>query len=108
MAMNKYDSIFLKHFAQLIGALFVVMILLMFVGHGIYSKQPKNESPRRAAEQAARIAPEGAAYAGATGQAAKAAAEEAARKAAQALVAYDGSTDGSVIFGKLCTACHGT
>jgi cytochrome c5 len=105
--MNKYDATFLKHFAQLIAGLFVIMIVLMFLGHRIYSSQPKNESPRRAAEQAARIAPEGAVFAGDTGKAAMAEAAEAAKKAAASQVAYDGSTDGSMIFGKLCTACHG-
>jgi cytochrome c5 len=106
--MNKYDSTFLKHFAQLIAGLMVLTVVLMFVGHGIYATMPKHESPKRAAEQAARIAPEGSAYAGSTGKAAAAAAAEAAKKAAAGQVAYDGTTDGSVIFGKLCTACHGT
>ena len=104
--MNKYDSTFLKHFAQLIGGLMVLTVVLMFIGHAIYAKMPKYDSPRRAAEAAARIAPEGAVYAGNTGKAAMAAAAEAAKKAAAAQVAYDGTLDGSVIFGKLCHTCH--
>ena len=105
---NKYDQTFLKHFAQLIGGLMVLTVVLGFIGHAIYSRVPKNESPRRAAEAAARIAPEGGVYAGATGKAAMAAAAEAAKKAAAAQVAYDGTLDGKVIFEKLCTLCHGT
>ena len=108
MSMNNFDSTFLKHFAQLIAGLMTVTVVLGFLGHWIYSNQPRNESPRRAAELAARIAPEGGVYAGNTGKAAMAAAAEAAAKAAAGQVAYDGTKDGSVIFGKLCTACHGT
>ena len=105
---NKYDQTFLKHFVQLISGLMLVTVVLGFIGHGIYARMPKNESPKRAAAAAARIAPEGAVYAGNTGKAAMAAAQEAAAKAAAGQVAYDGTLDGSVIFGKLCTACHGT
>jgi len=105
---NKYDQTFLKHFAQLLGGLMALTVVFGFIGHAIYSHMPKYESPRRAAEAAARIAPEGAVYAGNTGKAAMAAAQEAASKAAAGQVAYDGTLDGSVIFGKLCTACHGT
>jgi len=105
---NKYDQTFLKHFVQLISGLMLLTVVLGFIGHSIYARMPKNESPKRLAAAAARIAPEGGVYAGNTGKAAMAAAQEAAAKAAAGQVAYDGTLDGSVIFGKLCTACHGT
>ena len=105
---NKYDQTFLKHFVQLISGPMLLTVVLGFIGHSIYARMPKNESPKRLAAAAARIAPEGAVYAGNTGKAAMAAAQEAAAKAAAGQVAYDGTLDGSVIFGKLCTACHGT
>lgn len=108
MSTNQYDSTFLKHFAQIIAGLMGVTVFLILLADHIYSSKPGYENPVREAETNARIAPEGAAYAGNTGKAAMEAAAEAARKAAAAQVAYEGTTDGSVIFGKLCTACHGT
>lgn len=108
MALNKYDAVFLKHFAQIIAGLMGVTVILMILAYHIYAGVEPYANPRRDAEVAARIAPEGGVYAGATGKAAMAAAAEAAAKAAAAQVAYEGTTDGSVIFGKLCTACHGT
>jgi len=108
MSTNQYDATFLKHFAQIIAGLMGVTVLLIVLANGIYSSREPYQNPRREAEIAARIAPEGGVYAGNTGKAAMEAAAEAAKKLAMSQVAYDGTTDGSVIFGKLCTACHGT
>jgi cytochrome c5 len=108
MSNNSYDNTFLKHFAQIIAGLMLVTVVLMGLAYSIYASRDPYTNPRREAEVAARIAPEGSAYAGSTGKAAMEAAAEAAKKAAAGQVAYEGTTDGSVIFGKLCTACHGT
>ena len=110
MSNNQYDATFLRHFAQIIAGLMGVTVLLILLAHHIYSGQPgyENANPVREAETSARLAPEGGVYAGNTGKAAMEAAAEAAKKLAASQVAYDGTTDGSVIFGKLCTACHGT
>ena len=67
---------------------------------------PAEVSPVAAKRTQDRIAPVGAVYAGATGAAAQAAAASAAAAAAASQVAYGGTTDGSVIFGNLCTGCH--
>jgi cytochrome c5 len=108
MSTNEYDATFLRHFAQIIAGLMVLTVFLIVLASWIYAGKNQYENPRREAEVAARIAPEGGVYAGNTGKAAMEAAAEAARKVAASQVAYDGTTDGSVIFGKLCTACHGT
>ncbi len=105
---NKTDLVFLRHFAQIIAGLFAVMVLLIVGASWIYSNHPPQPSPRQVADVQARIAPVGGVYAGETGRAAQAAAAEAALKAAAAQVAYEGTLDGSVIYGKLCQACHQT
>lgn len=104
--MKSTDSVFLKHFAMVIGFLVGVTVLLMVVAFVIHLGRPVEES--RAAQIALeqRIAPAGAVYAGETGRAAMLAAEDAAKAAAATQVAYDGTLDGSVIYGNLCGACH--
>ncbi len=103
------DAVFLKHFAQLISALIVLALVLIGLSSLVYSKANK---PARTANQAAvveqRLAPVGGVHAGETGRAAIAAAEEAARAAAASQVAYGGTTDGSMIYTNLCSACHGS
>ncbi len=105
---NPTDAVFLKHFAQVIAGLFVVMVLLILGAHWIYTRHPPAPNPKAVAQVDARLAPVGGVFAGDTGRAAMAAAAEAAKAAAAAQVAYDGTLDGAVIFGKLCQACHGT
>lgn len=105
---NPTDAVFLRHFAQIIAGLFVVMLLLIFGAYWIYGQHRPAANPRAAAQVDARLAPVGGVFAGDTGRAAMAAAAEAAKAAAAAQVAYDGTLDGSVIYGKLCQACHGS
>lgn len=104
--MNKHDLVFLKHFAQLIGALAVLTVLLILGAMYLYGQHPREESEMMAAATNARIAPVGNVYAGETGVAAMAAAKAAAADAAKGAVAYEGTLDGAVIFEKLCGACH--
>ena len=102
------DAVFLKHFAQLIAALMLVAVVLIAIAAHIYGSAVKPVSNAHAQLVAQRLAPVGGVHAGETGRAAIAAAEEAARKAAASQVAYGGSTDGSLIYTNLCSACHGT
>ncbi len=104
--MNKTDLTFLKHFAMVIGGLMLVTLVLIVGARWIYGGHLPAPSAISAAKTATRIAPIGDVYAGATGQAAMAAAKAAAAEAAKGQVAYDGTLDGSVIYGKLCSACH--
>ncbi len=100
------DSVFLKHFAMLIGFLVVVAILLGALAMWIYDRNPPPQNPNRAKVVEQRIAPVGGVYAGDTGRAAMQAAQEAAAKAAASQVAYGGTTDGHAIYGQLCHSCH--
>ena len=112
--MTKTDSVFLKHFSQIIAGLSVFTLLLivyaMYVHHHFYNDPERGIGAERNAAMTqaadARIAPVGAVFAGETGRAAQLAAEKAAAEAAAKLVAYDGTLDGAVIYGKLCGSCH--
>ena len=104
--MRNYDLDFLKKFALVILFLELVTHGLMFLGYHLNKAIPAEVSPIAAQRTQNRIAPLGAVYAGATGAAAQAAAGAAAAAAAASQVAYGGTTDGSVIFGNLCTGCH--
>ena len=106
--VTKTDSVFLKRFAMLIGALAVVAVLLMALAAHIYSNNPPPQNPDKQKLTEARIAPVGGVYAGDTGRAAMQAAQDAAAKAAASQVAYGGTTDGKTIYGNLCHSCHDT
>ena len=106
--MRNYDLDFLKKFSFVIGFLMLVTAGLIVFAHHLHGVIPTEISPDAQKRIDARIAPAGAVYAGATGAAAQAAANAAAAASAASQVAYGGTLDGSVIFGKLCTACHGT
>lgn len=104
--MRNHDIDFLKHFSMVIGFLAVVTLGLILFAHYLNGLVPAEASPSAIRNTEARIAPVGDVYAGATGAASQAAAAAAAKAAATSQVAYGGTTDGSVIFGNLCTGCH--
>ncbi|CAN5237174.1 c-type cytochrome [soil metagenome] len=104
--MRNHDLVFLKHFSQVMAFLVGVTILLILLGIYINGQKPPEPNPVAEAATLARIQPAGAVFAGSTGAAAQAAAAAAAADAAKGQVAYDGTLDGSVIFGNLCTGCH--
>jgi len=104
--VRNYDLEFLKHFSMVIGFLVVVSLALLWLAHHLNGVIPPEVSPSAVRATQARIAPAGDVYAGATGAASQAAAAAAASAAAAAQVAYDGTMDGSVIFGNLWTGCH--
>ena len=106
--VSQTDTVFLKHFAQLIGALMLVAAVLIAIAAYVYSGANKPVATSQSEIIERRLAPVGGVHAGETGRAAIAAAEEAARQAAASQVAYGGTTDGSVIYNNLCSACHGS
>ena len=105
-AVRNYDIVFLKHFSQIIAVLVSITIALILLGMYLNGNKPVEPTPSAQAATLARIKPIGAVFAGATGAAAQAQAAAAAADAAKGTVAYDGTLDGSVIFGNLCTGCH--
>jgi len=104
--VRNYDLEFLKKFSLVIGFLVLVTLGLMAGAYYVHLQLPPEVSPVAAKQTQARIAPAGAVYAGSTGAAAQAAANAAAAAQAASQVAYGGTTDGSVIYGQLCTGCH--
>ena len=104
--VRNHDRVFLKNFSLVMAVLVAITIALILAG--VYLNGLKPVEPNRAAEAAtvARIQPVGAVFAGSTGAAAQAAAAQAALDAAKGQVAYDGTLDGAVIYGQLCTGCH--
>jgi cytochrome c5 len=104
--VRNYDLEFLKKFSLVIGFLVLVTLGLMAGAYYVHLQLPPEVSPVAVKQTQARIAPAGAVYAGSTGAAAQAAANAAAAAKAASQVAYGGTTDGSVIYGQLCTGCH--
>jgi cytochrome c5 len=112
--MTKTDAVFLKRFSQIIAGLMVftlgLILYSIYVHNHFYSDEKRGIGQERAEVMMQRadasIRPLADVYAGETGLAAKAAAEKAAAEAAAKLVAYDGTLDGAVIYGKLCGSCH--
>lgn len=104
--MRNYDLEFLKRFSMVIVFLVAVTIgLIIFASH-LNGSLPQAADPAATQRVNDRIAPVGAVYAGQAGQVALAAAEAAAKAAASSQVAYGGTTDGAVIYERLCGACH--
>lgn len=103
---EEHDRQFIKTFSAVLAGLVaftVVIIVLALIIH-----QREFDGEQSAARQAAveeRLKPVAGIYAGETG---RAAAQEAAQAAEseQAEVAFDGSTDGEMIYGRVCAACH--
>lgn len=105
--MQKTDLVFLKNFALLIVALFVVMLILIALGWGIFAREGFHaDNAAKVAEISARIAPIGGVYAGDTGRSAMVEAQRAAQAALAATVAFDGALDGALIYQRVCGACH--
>lgn len=106
--MRNHDLVFLKHFSMVILFLMGVTAVLLVFAHYMHGTAPHEVDPRVAQRTQARIRPVAGVYAGETGAAARAAAAQAARAAAASQVAYEGTLDGSVVYGNLCSACHGS
>ncbi len=102
------DRTFMRHFAIMIAMLGCTAVVFIIVGTLVWSSLPKDNNQLEVQQAGARITPVAAVYAGDTGRAAMAAAKAASDKAAASQVAYGGTTDGKVIFDKLCTTCHST
>jgi cytochrome c5 len=106
--VRNHDLVFLKHFSQVIGFLVAITIGLILLGLYFNSRQEPEPNPVAERATVERIRPVGGVYAGSTGAAAQSAAKASAAAAAAGQVAYEGTLDGSVIYGALCSACHGS
>lgn len=102
---EQHDRIFIRHFSIVVGALMAFTVLIILLALWIHSTQDREPGTAREAAKEERLQPVAGVYAGETGRAqARAEAEAAAADAPQ--VAFDGSTDGEMIYGRVCAACH--
>jgi len=118
--VTKTDSVFLKHFSLILAgliALTLALIAVAYVAHVRFygdaaSLEPGSSSFHKErlaeylTESTARIKPAAAFLAGDAGIAEKRRLAEAAAEALKGQCAYDCTKDGSVIYAKLCSACH--
>lgn len=102
---EEHDRIFIKNFSIVIVALMVFTVLIIVLALAIHQSQEREPSAARDAAKEERLQPLAGVYAGETGRAA-AQAEAAAAAATEPQVAFDGSTDGGMIYDRVCAACH--
>lgn len=103
------DRIFLKRFGLVITGLAIFSLVIIFVAIELNKRDSVEENPAREEATLERIKPVFDVYAGDTGRAeAQAAAEETADSPGeqQQQAAFDGSTDGEMIYNNVCQACH--
>ena len=101
------DQIFLKRFSLVIVGLAIFAVLIIFLAIEMNNRLGVSENLARDEATVERIKPVFDVYAGETGRAAaQAAAEQAADSGGEQQLAFDGSTDGEMIYNNVCQACH--
>jgi len=100
------DKIFMKRFSLVIVGLAVFAVLIIFFAINVNGKLEGSGNPMQDVAKVDRIDPVFGVYAGDTGRAAAQAATEEAAGSQQQQVAFEGSTDGEMIYNNVCQACH--
>lgn len=103
--MLEQDRIFMKNFALVIAGLAIFTVAIIGVAAILNDEASRPADTTQITEVEDNLRPVGRVYAGDTGRAELAAAEAAA--AAAMPVAFDGSTDGELIYNNVCQVCHG-
>ncbi|GEM_PF-574839 len=98
------DRVFIRHFSVILVGLVVFTVLIIGLSLIIHNQLTLSENVARDAAKEERISPVAGVYAGETGRAAAAAA--AAEAATETAAAFDGSTDGELIYRRVCETCH--
>jgi cytochrome c5 len=104
--LRNHDLVFMKRFSLVILILIGITIALILLGFYINHTAPRDPNPVKEARIIANLQPIGGVFAGQTGLAQQEAAKQAALALAKSQVAYEGTLDGSVIYGQLCAGCH--
>lgn len=100
------DKIFMKRFSLIIAGLAIFAVLIIFFASNVNKQLARSDNPTQDVAKLDRIEPVFDVYAGETGRAAALAAAEEAAGAQTEQVAFDGSTDGELIYNNVCQACH--
>ncbi len=104
---EQHDRQFIQTFSAVLAGLVAFTVVIIVLALIIHNREYEGDTS--AARQAAieeRLQRVADVYAGETGRAAaREAAEEAAAESEQA-VAFEGSTDGEMIYSRVCAACH--
>lgn len=104
---EQHDRQFIQTFSAVLAGLVAFTVVIIVLSLIIHNREFDGE--QSAARQAAveeRLQPVAGVYAGETGRAAAQAAAEEAAADAEPQVAFEGSTDGEMIYGRVCAACH--
>jgi cytochrome c5 len=100
------DKVFIKNVSIVIALLIAFTFTIAFLARDVGNKEPEDTNPSRAATMEERIKPVADVY---TGEAGAAAIQEAAASSgSEKKVAFDGSLDGEMLYGNVCSACHAT
>ena len=99
------DNVFIRNVSIVIVLLIVFTFSIAFLAKDVGFKEEES-NPSRVTTTEERIKPVADVY---TGEAGAAAIEEAAASSGvEKKVAFDGSLDGEMIYGSVCSVCHGT
>jgi cytochrome c5 len=99
------DNVFIRNVSIVIVLLIVFTFSIAFLAKDVGFKEEES-NPSRVTTTQERIKPVADVY---TGEAGAAAIEEAAASSdVEKKVAFDGSLDGEMIYGSVCSVCHGT
>lgn len=102
--MDKEDKKFMVIFSSIVGVMAVLAVILIVLASIIDNVIEPTENTVARERTVERISPVGEVLAGDTGRAALA--ERAAAVAETMVAAFDGSLDGSMIYQRVCAACH--
>lgn len=101
------DKTFLTRFSLILTGLVIFAIIIVVLAVQMGQEIADSENPAQEQARVERIAPVFDVYAGETGRAAALAAAQAAESAAPAqAAAFDGNTDGEMIYNNVCQVCH--
>lgn len=104
---EQHDRQFIQTFSAVLAGLAAFTVIIIVLALIIHNRELDDE--QSAARQAAveeRLQRVAGVYTGEAGRAAAQAAEEEAADSAEQQLAFEGSTDGEMIYQRVCAACH--
>ena len=98
------DKVFIKNVSIVLVLLVVFTISIAFLARDVGFKDDSSDNPSRETTTEERIQPVADVFMGEAGAAAIE--EAAASSVSEQKVAFDGSLDGEMIYGSVCSVCH--